>query len=280
MNPLKTTQQETFRAGSDDLVHFQNRLIKLENGALLFCQTGEADLIINLESHHIVPNTTIILLPGTVLSRTMATSDFETHFFAFSEEMFHKGCFRLDPAFIRFLKETPCYTHTDPAVLCSVQGLVAASNAISEDRENRFRETIAQNLLQIFFLDVYDKAQRFFTTEQIEGSDRKEQLFKRFISLIHTHCVEQRDVTFYARKLCISTRYLSAITKQMGSESAKELIDNFLMLELKVALQSTDLSLKEIAERYHFPDQSFFGRYFKKHTGMSPKEYRTGRVRS
>lgn len=79
---------------------------------------------------------------------------------------------------------------------------------------------------------------------------------------------------FYADQLCISTRYLSAITKQVAENSAKEIIDENLILELKMALQSTGMSLKEIADKYRFPDQSFFGRYFKKHTGMSPKEYR------
>ena len=60
----------------------------------------------------------------------------------------------------------------------------------------------------------------------------------------------------------------------MGKTTAKEIIDDFLILELKVALQSTGLSLKEIAEKYRFLDQSFFGRFFKKHTGMSPKAFR------
>lgn len=72
---------------------------------------------------------------------------------------------------------------------------------------------------------------------------------------------------FYADQLCISTRYLSAITKQVAENSAKEIIDENLILELKMALQSTGMSLKEIADKYRFPDQSFFGRYFKKHTG-------------
>ena len=84
----------------------------------------------------------------------------------------------------------------------------------------------------------------------------------------------ERDVAFYAEELCISSRHLSCITKEIGQTTAKSFIDSFLILELKVALQSTDLSLKEIAEKYRFPDQSFFGRFFKKHTGMSPKAFR------
>lgn len=173
-----------------------------------------------------------------------------------------------------FYKENACYTHTEDEPVRAITGLITASNAIYRDSENLYREAIAQNLLQIFFLDTYDKVQRYFTEEQINGSNRKEELFKKFINLVHTYCTTQRDVAFYADQLCISTRYLSAITKQVAENSAKEIIDENLILELKMALQSTGMSLKEIADKYRFPDQSFFGRYFKKHTGMSPKEYR------
>ena len=274
MNPLLTTKQETFRAGTDNLEFFTRRLIKMTNGVLLFCPQGEADIMIDLEQYHIVPNTNIMILPNSIFSLTSASKDFQVHYFAYSEEMFKAACFRFDPAFIHFMKQNSCYTHTQKETIRSIQGLIEASNATYNDFDNRFRENIAQNLLQIFFLDTYDKVQRLFTQEQIEGSDRKDQLFKKFMNLVHSYCTTQRDVTFYARELCISTRYLSAITKQMTSISAKEIIDDFLMLELKVALQSTDLSLKEVADKYRFPDQSFFGRYFKKHTGMAPKEYR------
>lgn len=274
MNPLLTTKNEIFRAGADNLAFFYKRLVKMESGAILFCVKGEADITIDLKQYHIVPNTNIMILPNSIFSLTSASKDFQVHFFAYSDDMFKAACFRLDPPFIHFLKENACYTHTMTEALRSIKGLIEATTAIYNDSSNRFRETIAQNLLQIFFLDTYDKVQRFFTPEQIEGSNRKDELFKKFINLVHTYCITQRDVTFYAERLCISTRYLSAITKQMGKDSAKEIIDEFLILELKVALQSTGLSLKEIAEKYRFPDQSFFGRYFKKHTGMSPKEYR------
>lgn len=274
MNPLLTTKAETFRTGDDNLEFFSRRLVKMTNGAIVFCFSGEAELSIDLEQHHIVPNTNIMLLPGTILSLRSASKDFRVRYFAYSGDMMKVACFRLDPAFMHFLKETPCYTHSKTEAIRSILGLMGASAAIYADRENQFRESIAQNLLQIFFLDTYDKVQRYFTQDQLEGSNRKGQLFKKFIQLVHAHCTTQRDVAFYAEQLCISTRYLSAITRDMSENSAKEIIDDFLILEIKVALQSSSLSLKEIADRYGFPDQSFFGRYFKKHTGMGPKEYR------
>ncbi|WP_455610424.1 hypothetical protein [Bacteroides sp.] len=87
MNPLLTTKAETFRAGEDDLDFYRNRLIKLTNGALLYCTKGEADFSIDLEEYHIVPNTNVMLLPGSILSLKSATKDFRVHYFPYSVEM-------------------------------------------------------------------------------------------------------------------------------------------------------------------------------------------------
>ena len=181
MNPLLTTKQETFRAGTDKLEFFRERLLKMNNGALMFCTRGEANITIDLRKYHIVPNTHITLLPSSIISLTSASKDFLVDFFAYSETMFKTACFRLEPPFIHFIKENACYTHTEDEPVRAITGLITASNAIYRDSENLYREAIAQNLLQIFFLDTYDKVQRYFTEEQINGSNRKEELFKKFI---------------------------------------------------------------------------------------------------
>ena len=93
--------------------------------------------------------------------------------------------------------------------------------------------------------------------------------------LVHENCIAEREVTFYANKLCISTKYLTGICKSVTGEAAKKLIDDFSILEIKVLLQSTELTIQEIADRLGFPDQSYLGRYFKRHEGMSPKEYQS-----
>ena len=266
---------ENFVVGNDNLSYYSDQPHKVKNGVLMFCRKGEADLTIDLTRYHICPNTSIVLIPNSILHVENATDDLDIHYFCCNQEMFQDASFRLPPALLHFLKENSCHTHTDLKTYSSIAGLTTASLAIYHDKENCFRNTIAQNLLQIFFFDTYDKVQRLFTPEQIEGSDRKDKLFKKFMHLIHTSCCTHHDVAYYAHQLCISTRYLSSITQQIGGKAAKTLIDQYLLLELKVALQTTDLSLKEIADKYGFPDQSFFGRYFKKHTGMSPKEFRS-----
>lgn len=132
-----------------------------------------------------------------------------------------------------------------------------------------FRNTIIKNRLQNLLLESYDKMQRFAARQHRvpETTTRQSELFHRFVALVHEHCAQEREVSFYADKLCISTRYLSTIVRSVAHSSAKEFIDRSVMLEIKMMLQSTDLSVQEIAYRLRFPDQSYLGRFFKKHAG-------------
>ena len=93
--------------------------------------------------------------------------------------------------------------------------------------------------------------------------------------LIHEHAAQMHQVSFYAEKLCISPRYLNEITETYSNgKSPKILIDEQLTAELKVLLNNPALSIAEIASLCHFPDSSYLSRFFKKNSGVSPKEYR------
>ena len=228
----------------------------------------------DLKKHEVVKNTQIVLLPNTVVSLDGMSDDFKGSLFAFHGEMFREACLRFNTSFFRFLKENPCYTIPDEYTK-SIYGLMDAVNCIYADVDNRFRYQIARNHLQSFLLDVYDKCYRFFPRQEIEGGGaRQRQLFEKFIAMVHDNCLTEREVTFYADKLCISTKYLTGICKNVTGDSAKKIIDNFSMLEIKVMLQGTELNIQEIADRMQFPDQSYLGRYFKRLEGISPIEYR------
>ncbi len=271
-------KMESFIVDSGNLCEYHQKLTKLDYGMLMFCESGEALITIDLKEYHIVQNTNIFIFPTTIISVDSASDDFKVDYFMYSLEMFQKACFRLEPAFVHFICDNPCYNHKDESNVKSLKRLIRASANVYLDKENRFRDEIAQNLLQIFFLDTYDKVQRHFTPEQINGSNRKEEIFKKFMELVNDNCAQQRDVAWYASALCISTRYLATVVRDISCDNtAKGFIDDYLVLELKVALQTTNLSIKEIADRFNFPDQSFLGRYFKKHTGLSPTEYRQQR---
>lgn len=267
--------REPFIAGTDEnLSPVMHHLWKLEGGAIYFCRKGWAHATIDLKDYEIVENTQVVLLPGTIIRINGCSSDFTASFFRFPKEMFMEACMRFEPIFFRFIKEQPCYVLPQENT-GAINGLIRATTAIYNDRENRFRNQIAKNHLQSFMLDIYDKCYRYFGKHKIEGGTRQDEIFKSFVSLVHEHCASQREVSFYADKLCISTKYLTGICKAVTGDSAKKIIDDFAILEIKVLLQSTELTIQEIADRLSFPDQSYLGRYFKRHEGMSPKEYQS-----
>lgn len=274
-NPIIAMMQEPFIAGTDkskDLFPLMHRLWKLEGGAIYLCRKGWAQVTINLQEYEIVENSQVVLMPGSILRVNGASDDFSIDYLAFSTDIFREASIRLESSFFGFLIENPCYVLPVENTK-SIDGLMRSTTLIYDDQENRFRNQIAKNHLQCFLWDIYDKCHRYFSIQQIEGKNRQDEVFKKFMNLVHDYCSSQREVTFYANELCISTKYLTGICRSVTGAPAKKIIDDFAILEIKVLLQSTELTIQEIADRLGFPDQSYLGRYFKRHEGMSPREY-------
>ena len=273
MEVLRTTAEDPFFVGTINCSDMPHHLFKLEDACIFFCHSGEARIEIDLLEYDITPNTQIIFLPNSIINYSYASPDLSISYITFSNAFFQEATVRLDPSFFHFLKENPVVTLPVERTR-TINGLIIALEDLYKDKENCFRLQILRNYIQSFLLDIYDKTHRIFEQNRPEGISRQEELFKRFIQLIHKHCLNQREVSFYAQKMFITPRYLSAITQAVAGETAKNIIDKHVILEIKVLLESTDLSIQEIANRLQFPDQSFFGRYFKKHPGISPQYYR------
>lgn len=278
VNPIITTPEEQFVVGESDFAFFDNYACRIEGGAFLFCRSGSAQASVNQYQGEVRRNTMVLLLPGSILLLTDRTEDFRVTFCAFSRDLFAEAAFRLDPSFFRTLGERPI--SYPPARVVEGAAIWFQMAAYTyRDRNNVFRNTIIKNRLQNVLLESYDKMQRFAARQPRtpEVTTRQTDLFQRFVALVHEYCSQEREVAFYADKLCISIRYLSTIVRSVARSSAKEFIDRAVILEIKMMLQSTDLSVQEIAYRLRFPDQSYLGRFFKKHTGESPTEYRNMR---
>jgi transcriptional regulator GlxA family with amidase domain len=101
-------------------------------------------------------------------------------------------------------------------------------------------------------------------------------LVKKFLKLVQTHCKEERGLNFYAGKLCITPKHLSKVIKENSNMSAAAWIDNSVVLEAQAMLKSTNMTIQQISDELNFPSQSFFGKFFKRITGVSPKEYKAG----
>lgn len=128
--------------------------------------------------------------------------------------------------------------------------------------------------LKMFLLDlgnIYMGKREHFTTPMLS---RKEELFVDFQTLLREYCKKQHDVKFYASKLCITTQYLSSILKEQSGKSASQWIQEALMVEAKSMLKSPRINVQRVSDELNFPDQSTFGKFFKKHAGISPMAFR------
>ncbi|MBO4874620.1 MAG: AraC family transcriptional regulator [Bacteroidales bacterium] len=124
-------------------------------------------------------------------------------------------------------------------------------------------------------ITLYNAAGVSSETKQGNNSKRSRMLLNHFFELVGENVMMgQRDVSFYAKKLCISERYLSKLCKAETGKTPKILINQSLIGEIKNALLTTEMSHQQIADRFGFPDQSAFGQFFKRQEGISPSEFR------
>lgn len=103
---------------------------------------------------------------------------------------------------------------------------------------------------------------------------RKEDVFYKFLLLVEENFQKERSVNYYAERLDITPKHLSAVAKDTSGHTAGEWIDSYVILEAKLLLHNSELTIQEISTQLNFANQSFFGKYFKHHTGESPRAYR------
>jgi len=274
-DPLALLREEQFTVGCSDFAFFNNYASRCDGCVLLFCIAGTAEAVVNQHCGTVRCNTFVFLLPGSVLLLTDRSDDFRMRYCAFSKEMFAEAAFRLEPEFFHALREHPIEAVPSE----EVDGAAVWFQMMAytyRDKENVYRNTIIRNRLQNILLEYYDKFRRHASRRMpaVSRTSRQTELFHRFVEFVREHCTQEREVGFYADRLCISSRYLSTVVRNVAHSSVKEFIDRSVVFEIKTLLQTTDLSVQEIAYRLRFPDQSYLGRYFKHHTGQSPTEFR------
>lgn len=136
-----------------------------------------------------------------------------------------------------------------------------------------FRRDVARMLMAALIYDMGNAQHRVLQTSERKLT-RAEAIFTQFITLVEENFRRERRVSWYGKQLCITAKYLSETVKQVSHRTPNEWIDNYVVMELRVQLRNSTKSIKEIAHDMNFPNQSFLGKYFKEHVGMSPMNYR------
>lgn len=246
-------------------------------GVQILCVHGNGVISTGAQCFHLQEMSEIIFWDGSIMQLLHSSDDFQVRMVLYPKQVFLQAAVSLDTTFFNYMREFPLYNHgqeKDAQSWEKVNLWLDMAKMLFTQPAGLFKERLELNFLQSMLMwifstipDTYVSVARSYT--------RKQLLFHRFMHLIHEHALREHQVGFYADRLCISSRYLNEITVEYSKgKTPKELIDEQLTVEIKVQLNKLDLSVEEVAGICCFPDSSYLSRFFKKHTGITPKEFR------
>ena len=275
MDILQLPDKEPFALG----IHVQmgellQELERLENFSLLFVNQGSARIELDFQTYDIHANYYIALAAEQFFQWLETSPDFTVSYLTFTRDILLEIITPFPPSFFAFIKQYAVSLPMPKDEEKRIYRLLQIVQDLYTEKEHTFRLPMLKNCLQNFLMDIYDKTKAQFLHRDAQNTTRQEELLEKFIALVFQHSSSHRDVQFYADQLCITTRYLSSIIQKLTGHTPKEIIDDRCIQEIKMRLRTTNESMQEIAFQLNFPDQSFFSRYFKKHTGITPAEYR------
>lgn len=241
---------------------------------LALCTKGEMRYTVDTVEQTVRKNDVIIISDRHVVENYTTDSDTEGMCIILSVGFFYETVSNVSDISTLFL-----FSRNNPVVSLSqreADTFRSYFNMLREkisDTDNHFRRELARTLILAMF---YDMSNVIYSGQP--GTDKRQSradaIFTGFIRLVEENYRAERRVGWYAEQLHITAKYLSETVKHVSRRTPNEWIDRYVTLEIRILLRNSTKSIKEIASELNFPNQSFLGKYFKEHVGMSPSEYR------
>ena len=259
------------------LEEWQDGPLVITYGAILICRKGKATVNINYKEWHLHEGAVITVFPNDVVELKVKSeaSLFDVEMLKYNASLLREASLQLEQTVYSSLREDRCRQDT-PVVTNIIGSMFALLKVYFNQSECTCISQLVLLQLKAFFVGFHEYLQRNPQNRPDDEvkSYRVRELFNRFMMLMERDYKLSRDVNYYADLMHITSKYLTNIVRQVAGHTPKTIIDQYVILQLKMQLQRSSQSIKEIAWEYHFTDVSFFCRYFKKHTGLTPQQMR------
>lgn len=297
-----SSQQEAslFRSGLEE---WQEGPQVLTYGAILICRKGKAMLNVNYKDWELYEGAVITLFPNDVVELKVdgdckspqtengdckspetengdckspqTANSFQAEILKYNPSLLREASLQLEQTVYSSLRKDRCRQDT-PVVTNIINGMFGLLKVYFDQSECTCISQLVLCQLKAFFIGFHEYLQRNpqYRPDEVK-SYRVRELFNRFMMLLEKDYKISRDVNYYAEKMNISSKYLTNIVNQVTGHTPKTIIDQYVILQLKLHLKRSTQSIKEMAWEFHFADVSFFCRYFKKHTGLTPQQIRS-----
>ena len=266
----------------------------LTYGAIIICRKGKAVLRVNYKDWKIYEGAVITVFPNDVVELRsdyceahcepslqngghcagQSRPSFEVEILKYSASLLREASLQMEQTVYSSLREDRC-RQDSPIVTNIINCMFALLKVYFNQADCTCIPQLVLCQLKSFFIGFHEYLQRNpeYRSDEVK-SYRVRKLFNNFMMLMERDYKLSRDVNYYARLMNITPKYLTLIVRQVTGHTPKIIIDQYVVLQIKMQLQRTTQSIKEIAWEYHFSDASFFCRYYKKHTGVTPQQER------
>ena len=252
-----------------------NRTVQVSMALFFICLTGELKFDINHKPVTAVAGQTVFVLPGSFFRYVSQTPGAKVAFMAIDHEFVdYSKDVKLGLELGEQLNRFPVLS-VPPFEIEEFLSMYKIMKRKLYDPNYLFKEEVARAFLTTLECNIFNDFLHYKQSDREQRSvSRKDEIFRQFVSEVELHFKQERSVSFYADKLFVTPKYLSTVIHEVSGRYATDFITAFVINECKALLHSEHISIKEVCNEMNFPNQSFFAKYFKQHTGMTPKEYK------
>ncbi len=228
---------------------------------------------INMVQYEISAPAMIVMMPGQIFQYIERKSDRIDMKALVMSDRFFNGLFReegLDEPLLAAFHSNPILSLNSNDTYVLELYLSLLSNLL-KSTGNPYRLKAVQALTKTLFYGYFYSRHSY---EEFMLTGHNKEVWERFRELLKQHYKAERQVAFYADRLCLTPKYLSRIIREISGRSVSEWIDYYIIMESKALLRSTDMTIQQLSMQMNFASQALFGKFFKRVTGLSPKEYR------
>lgn len=248
-------------------------------GAIMYVLAGTAEANDDDCTYRLNAQSLLTLLHGGVIRIEDRSEDFRAFFLSYSNRVV---CDADLMAHLRnsagVISRHPVVPLLNPAHLKLLESYCEVMHQINLRTSLTFRSEIMKNMLEAVLFSIDGIYRDHFPLREpntfVFKHSRREETTERFYALVASHYMTERSTSFYADRLCITAKHLAATVKSVSGRTPSEIISHAVVMDAKSKLKSTGMTVGEIADSLNFPNPSFFCKYFRKHTGASPRKYR------
>ena len=265
-----------------DVVYFEEingcftKNVQTDAYVVILCTAGKAHCNIENREYDIEPNDLIISHPNVFVSNAMVNLEFRCQGVLLSPAYFESmlliggNCWDISVT----VTHNPVLHLNEDDAENAIFNFNVLKRKIKRTNQLHYAETLKLQL-QCMIFDFYDTLIPYLQMPNIDNAySSAETIFKRFLQKLNEECPRKREVSYYADYLCITPKYLSAICKKQSGKTASEIIITMTSNYIRNMLESTDMTVKQIANATGFENISFFGKFVKRELGVSPRNLR------